>query len=73
MMQSPQTLHQLQLKGQLMLQAQKNLPSLSVNDLECRKLWMLLNEQNISSDGVGLQVGHPVLSRGDLDVLIKVP
>lgn len=72
MMQSPQASLQLQLHQKLLLQAHQNLPSPRASDLERSKLLMLLNEQNFGSDGVGLQVGQPALSHGDLDVLIKV-
>lgn len=69
-----------------MLQAQQKLPLSSVNNLESQKVGML-NEQNVGSGKDGIisagdtvssdcslvQVGHPVLSRGDIDMLLKVP
>lgn len=85
-MQSSQPLSKFQLQQQLILQAQQNLSSQSVNDLERRKLRMLLNNQNLglgkdghlsSGDVLGnfgspMQVNSPTLSRGDTDLLIKV-
>ncbi|GAB4854151.1 hypothetical protein Ancab_022736 [Ancistrocladus abbreviatus] len=90
-MQASQPFHQLQMltpqhQQQLML-AQQNLTSGSANDIESRRLRMLLNNRSISlgKDGlvntvgdvipnVGspLQAGCPVLPRGDPDVLIKL-
>lgn len=70
-----------------MLQAQQNLPSPSANDMECRKLRMLLTNRNIglgkdspvnsvgdvvSNVGSTMQVSCPVLPRGDADMLMKV-
>ncbi|XP_021597101.1 transcriptional corepressor LEUNIG isoform X2 [Manihot esculenta] len=86
LMQSPQPLSKFQLQQQLILQAQQNLSSQSVNDLERRKLRMLLNNQNLglgkdghlsSGDVLGnfgspMQVNSPTLSRGDTDLLIKI-
>lgn len=87
MIQSSQPFNQLQLQQQLLLQAQQNLSSQSANDLESRKLQMFLNNQimGIGKDGplsslsemvskVGspMQVGSPVLLRGDSDISVKV-
>ncbi|KAH7572338.1 hypothetical protein JRO89_XS04G0240000 [Xanthoceras sorbifolium] len=87
LMQSSQPFNQYQLQQQLMLQAQQNLASPSANDLECRKLRMLLNNRNMSLgkdgalnsvgdvvSGVGsaMQVSCPTLTRGDADMLIKL-
>ncbi|EEF48322.1 WD-repeat protein, putative [Ricinus communis] len=47
-MQSPQPLSKFQLQQQLILQAQQNLASQSVNDLERRKLRMLLSNQSMA-------------------------
>ncbi|GMH04614.1 hypothetical protein Nepgr_006454 [Nepenthes gracilis] len=86
MMQSPQPFHQLPLQQQLLLQAQQNLGSPSAMDFENRKLRMLLNNRNLNlrKDGqlsnvgevapnVGspVQVGCPILPRGEADMLIK--
>jgi len=87
MIQSPQPFHQFQLPQQLLMQAQQNLASPSGMD-ENRKLRMLLNtnrnmalgkDGQLSSVGevvpnVGspVQVGCPVLPRGDPDMLMKV-
>ncbi|KAJ4708365.1 Transcriptional corepressor LEUNIG [Melia azedarach] len=86
LMQSSQPFNQLQLQQQLLLQAQQNLTSPSANDLESRKLRMLLNSRNMGlakdgpSNSVGdvvsnvasaMQVNCPVLPRGDTDMLIK--
>ncbi|XVE98242.1 hypothetical protein REPUB_Repub03eG0088800 [Reevesia pubescens] len=87
MIQSSQPFNQLQLQQQLLLQGQQNLSSPSANDLECRKLRMLLNNQimGLGKDGplnsfgdvvpkVGspMQVGCPALPRGDTDMLVKL-
>ncbi|OMO57960.1 Regulator of chromosome condensation, RCC1 [Corchorus olitorius] len=61
MIQPSQPFNQLQLQQQLLLQAQQNLSSPSANDLECRKLRMLLNNQII-----GLGKDGPMSSLGDL-------
>ena len=88
MMQSPQPFNQLQLHQQLLLQAQQNLASPSMMDMDARKLRMLSNcrSMGIGKDGqlnpigegvqnVGspVQVGCPVLPRSDNDMLMKVP
>ncbi|KAB2618720.1 transcriptional corepressor LEUNIG-like [Pyrus ussuriensis x Pyrus communis] len=83
LMQSPQPYNQLLQQQQLML-AQQNLPSPSSNDLDSRRMRMLLNNRNmvlgkdgqLSSVGVPnagspVQVGCPVLPRGDADMLMK--
>ncbi|XP_071722577.1 transcriptional corepressor LEUNIG-like, partial [Rutidosis leptorrhynchoides] len=82
---SPQTFNQLQIQ-QLML-AQQNLGSQSANDLEYRKMRMLLGNRNISLGkdgpwssavdnvpGVGspMPVGSPLMTRGDADILMKL-
>ncbi|KAJ8750452.1 hypothetical protein K2173_015591 [Erythroxylum novogranatense] len=86
LMQSPQSLNKFQLQQQLMLQAQQNLPSPSVNDLERRKLKMLVNSQTmavgkdgsfnsadaLSNIGSPMHVGSPVMSRAETDVLAKL-
>lgn len=82
-MQSSQPLNQLQ--QQLLLQAQQNLGSPSANDLESRKLNMLLNRNlsfgkdgqlnsvgDVSNVGSPVQVVSPVLPRADPDMLLKV-
>lgn len=82
-MQSSQPLNQLQ--QQFLLQAQQNLGSPSANDLESRKLNMLLNRNlsfgkdgqlnsvgDVSNVGSPVQVGSPVLPRADPDMLLKV-
>ncbi|XP_065850802.1 transcriptional corepressor LEUNIG-like isoform X2 [Euphorbia lathyris] len=85
MMQSPQPLSKYQLQQQLILQAQQSLQSQSVNDLERRKLRMLLNNQNmglgkdgslnagdmLGNFGSPMQVNSPMLHR-DADLLIKI-
>ncbi|GMI97695.1 ROTUNDA 2, LEUNIG [Hibiscus trionum] len=86
MIQSSQPFSQLQLQQQLLLQAQQNLSSPSANDFESRKMRMLLNNQimGLGRDGqlnslgdvvpkVGspMQIGSPVLSRGDTDISVK--
>ncbi|KDP32334.1 hypothetical protein JCGZ_13259 [Jatropha curcas] len=86
LMQSPQPLNKLQLHQQLLLHAQQNLAPQSANDLEHRKLRMLLNNQNIGlgkdgplnpgdvlgNFGSPMQVNSPMLTRGDTDLLIKL-
>ncbi|KAK8595645.1 hypothetical protein V6N13_000345 [Hibiscus sabdariffa] len=87
MIQSSQPFSQLQLQQQLLLQAQQNLSSPSANDLESRKMRMLLNNQimGLGRDGqlnslgdvvpkVGspMQIGSPALSRGDTDISVKL-
>ncbi|XP_041005146.1 transcriptional corepressor LEUNIG-like isoform X2 [Juglans microcarpa x Juglans regia] len=84
LMQSPQSLNQLQLQQQLMCQVQQNLASPSTNDLGCGRLRMLLNNRNVGLakdgqlDSVGdivpntgslVQVGCPVT---DKDLLLKL-
>ncbi|KAM1046797.1 hypothetical protein EV1_025997 [Malus domestica] len=84
LMQSPQPYNQLLQQQQLML-AQQNLASPSSNDLDNRRMKMLLNNRNmvLGKDGqlssvdvpnVGspAQVGCPVLPRGDADMLMKL-
>lgn len=84
-----QPFHQLQMltpqhQQQLML-AQQNLTSPSSNDVESRRLRMLLNSRGMSlgKDGlsnsagdvvpnVGSPLQHPALPRGDPDILLKV-
>ncbi|KAJ8442358.1 hypothetical protein Cgig2_018614 [Carnegiea gigantea] len=86
MIQSPQPFHQFQLPQQLLMQAQQNLASPSGMD-ENRKLRMLLNTNRnmalgkdgqlssvgevVSNVGSPVQVGCPVLPRGDPDMLMK--
>ncbi|XP_015898191.3 transcriptional corepressor LEUNIG isoform X2 [Ziziphus jujuba] len=86
LIQSSQPLSQLQLQQQLMLQAQQNLASPSANDLECRRLRMLLSNRNmtlgkdgqlhsvgdVSNVGSPVQVGCPVLPHENADMLIKL-
>lgn len=85
----PQPFHQLQMLSpqhqQLML-AQQNLTSPSANDVESRRLKMLLNNRSLSMGkdslsnsmgdvtniGSSLQAGCPVLPRGDTEMLLKV-
>lgn len=70
-----------------MLQAQQNLASPSANDLECRRMRMLLNSRNtglgkdgqlnsagniVPNIGSPVQVGCPVLPRSDTELLMKV-
>uniref|UniRef100_A0A166EQH5 Uncharacterized protein n=1 Tax=Daucus carota subsp. sativus TaxID=79200 RepID=A0A166EQH5_DAUCS len=87
-MQGSQPFHQLQMltpqhQQQLML-AQQNLTSPSSNDVESRRLRMLLNSRSMSmgKDGLSNSVGdvvpnvgsplqHPTLPRGDPDMLLK--
>ncbi|KAK6119473.1 hypothetical protein DH2020_046789 [Rehmannia glutinosa] len=89
-MQGPQPFHQLQMltpqhQQQLML-AQQSMTSPSANDVESRRLRMLLNNRSLSmgkdglSNSVGdvvpnigspLQAGCPVLPRADPDMLMK--
>ncbi|CAL2275080.1 unnamed protein product [Prunus armeniaca] len=84
LMQSPQPFNQLQLQQQLML-AQQNMASPSANDLDSRRLRMLLNNQNtglgkdgqlnsvdVSNVGSPVQVGCPVLPRADADMIMKL-
>lgn len=85
MSQSPQPMQHLPMQQQLLMQAQQNVASPSM-DLEARRR-MILNNRNVSlgKDGqlstvgevvpnVGspAQVGCPVLPRGDSDMLMKV-
>ena len=88
-MQGSPPFHQLQMlspqhQQQLML-AQQNLTSPSANDVESRRLRMLLNSRsmNMGKDGLSNSVGdvvpnigstlqHPSLPRGDPDMLLKV-
>lgn len=76
MMQSSQPFNQFQLQQQLILQAQQNLASPSANDLETRRLTMLLNRNipnvDVSNVGSPVQVGCPVLPGADADMLMKV-
>ena len=91
-MQGPHSINQLQMltpqHQQQLLLAQQNLTSPSANDVESRRLRMLLNNRSMSlgrdglTNSVGdivpnigspLQAGCPVLPRGDQDMLIKVP
>ncbi|XP_027918066.1 transcriptional corepressor LEUNIG-like isoform X2 [Vigna unguiculata] len=86
LMHSPQSFNQLSLRQQLMLQAQQNLISPSVFDIERRRLGMLFNDRNMSlakdgqsnsvddlgpSNGSPAQVGSPVVSHPDSDVFFK--
>ncbi|GAB2300383.1 hypothetical protein Dimus_034424 [Dionaea muscipula] len=84
MIQSPQPIHQLPLPQQLILQAQQNLASPSPMELETRRMKMLLSNRNmvLGKDGqsnttsemvpnVGSPFGGAVLSRGEMDMLIK--
>ncbi|PSS19306.1 Transcriptional corepressor LEUNIG like [Actinidia chinensis var. chinensis] len=90
-MQGPHSMNQLQMltpqHQQQLLLAQQNLTSPSANDVESRRLRMLLNNRSISlakdglTNSVGdivpnvgspLQAGCPVLPRGDPDMLIKL-
>lgn len=67
--------------------AQQNLTSASANDMENRRLRMLLNNRSmgfgkeglpnsvadmVPNVGSPLQAGCPVLPRGDADMLLKV-
>lgn len=90
-MQGSQPFHQLQMlspqhQQQLML-AQQNLTSASANDMENRRLRMLLNNRSmgfgkeglpnsvadmVPNVGSPLQAGCPVLPRGDADMLLKI-
>ena len=90
-MPGPQPFHQLQMltpqhQQQLML-AQQSLTSPSANDVESRRLRMLLNNRSLSmgKDGVSnsvgdvipnigspMQAGGPGLSRADPEILMKV-
>lgn len=89
--QAPQPFHQLQMltpqHQQQLLLAQQNLTSPSANDLESRRLRMLLNNRNMSlgkdplSNSIGdiipnmgspMQVNGAGLPRGDPDMLLKV-
>ncbi|CAN1331385.1 Transcriptional corepressor LEUNIG, partial [Linum perenne] len=84
LMQSTEHLSKAQLQQQLLFQAQQNLSSPSVNDLERRKLRMLLGQQNmgiskegplssgdmLSNMGSPLQVGPNVMPQ-DSDILFK--
>jgi len=84
---SPQSFNQLSLRQQLMLQAQQNLISPSVGDIESRRLGMLFNDRNmglvkdgqsnsvedlVPSNGSTAQVGSPMLPHPDSDVFFKV-
>ncbi|KAL2897758.1 Transcriptional corepressor LEUNIG [Bienertia sinuspersici] len=89
-MQGSQPFHQLQMlspqhQQQLML-AQQNMTSGSANDVESRRLRMLLNSRGmgygkeglsnpvgdmVSNVGSPLQAGCPVIPRGDADMLLK--
>ncbi|MFQ6642519.1 hypothetical protein Gotur_017523 [Gossypium turneri] len=86
LIQTSQPFSQLQLHQQLLLQAQQNLSSPSANDFESRKMRMLLNNQimglgkdvplNSLGDmvpkvGSPMQIGSPVLPRGDSDISVK--
>ncbi|KAA3476960.1 Transcriptional corepressor LEUNIG-like protein [Gossypium australe] len=86
LIQTSQPFSQLQLHQQLLLQAQQNLSSPSANDFENRKMRMLLNNQimglgkdvplNSLGDvvpkvGSPMQIGCPVLPRGDSDISVK--
>ncbi|XP_052488542.1 transcriptional corepressor LEUNIG isoform X2 [Gossypium raimondii] len=86
LIQTSQPFSQLQLHQQLLLQAQQNLSSPSANDFESRKMRMLLNNQimglgkdvplNSLGDvvpkvGSPMQIGCPVLPRGDSDISVK--
>ncbi|KAG0459850.1 hypothetical protein HPP92_022978 [Vanilla planifolia] len=67
LMQSPQSLNQLQLFGtqqQLILQAQQNLASPPAGEIDARKLRLLLNSRNIvpSWDGQSISVGDVITS-----------
>ncbi|GFZ18554.1 transcriptional corepressor LEUNIG [Actinidia rufa] len=90
-MQGPHSMNQLQMltpqHQQQLLLAQQNLTSPSANDVESRRLRMLLNNRSTSlaKDGLTNSVGDivpnvgsplqavcPVLPRGDPDMLIKL-
>ncbi|CAN1331357.1 Transcriptional corepressor LEUNIG [Linum perenne] len=81
LMQSTQHLNKAQLQQQLLFQAQQNLSSPSVSDLERGKLRLLLGQQNIGISKEGplnsgdmlspVQVGSHVMPR-DTDILFKV-
>nr|KYP55670.1 Transcriptional corepressor LEUNIG [Cajanus cajan] len=86
LIESPQSFNQLSLRQQLMLQAQQNLISPSVNDFESRRLRMLFNNQNMGigkdgqsnslgdlmpNDGSSAQVYSSVLPHQDSDMLLK--
>lgn len=86
MNQSPQPLHNAHVQQQMVLQAQQNLASPSM-DMEARRRMILNGNRNVSlgKDGqlntvgevvsnVGspVQVGCSVLPRGDSDMLMKV-
>ncbi|MBA0567949.1 hypothetical protein Golob_005477, partial [Gossypium lobatum] len=86
LIQTSQPFSQLQLHQQLLLQAQQNLSSPSANDFESRKMRMLVNNQimglgkdvplNSLGDvvpkvGSPMQIGCPVLPRGDSDISVK--
>ncbi|CAN1822634.1 Transcriptional corepressor LEUNIG [Linum perenne] len=80
LMQSTQHLNKAQLQQQLLFQAQQNLSSPSVSDLERGKLRLLLGQQNIGISKEGplnsgdmlspVQVGSHVMPR-DTDILFK--
>ncbi|WVZ10597.1 hypothetical protein V8G54_015127 [Vigna mungo] len=86
LMHSAQSLNQFSLRQQLMLQAQQNLISPSVIDMERRRLDKLFNDRNMSlvkdgqsnsvddlvpSNGSPSQVGSPMLPHPDSDVFFK--
>ncbi|XP_026389712.1 transcriptional corepressor LEUNIG-like [Papaver somniferum] len=87
--QSPPPFHQLPMltpqQQQVLLQAQQNLNSPSANDVDSRRMRMLLNSRNmgLSKDGQSSSVGDiianvgspmqapcPVMPRGDTDLLL---
>ena len=88
-MQSPQQFQQLQFltpqqQQQLLLHAQQNLSSSMSNDVDTRRLRMLLNNRNVvfgqdgqinSGGDIIPNIGSPGQSggsRNDIDILIKV-
>lgn len=89
-MQSSQPFHQLQMltpQHQQQLMLAQNLTSASANDIESRRLRLILNNRSMSlgkeglansagdldpNIGSPLQAGCPVLPRGDADMLLKL-
>ncbi|KAL8152515.1 hypothetical protein V2J09_010275 [Rumex salicifolius] len=86
MMQSPQPFNQMHIHQQLLLQAQQNLASPSLMDIDARKMRMLSNcrsmglgkdgqlipiDEVVPNVGSPVQVGCPVLPRSESDMLMK--
>ncbi|EPS68633.1 hypothetical protein M569_06134 [Genlisea aurea] len=83
-LQGPQPFSQLQMfspQNQQLMLAQQALASPSVGDLENRRLKMLLNNRNLSSNSVvemvsnmgsPLQPGYPVMTRADPEMVMKL-